>query len=471
MLDCARTNSAISLTCFCSLLTTFKRSKSQVPQMPKDSSRPSFPTSSLDFALPSSSVASTSSVTLEDSSFVLPRFRRPSLLAPKATHLSESRLHSPLISSFTLQPSPIKRKAHSDDESLEDSPMYRDRTSGRESSPSSSSENPTPPLAIQETSEESEDGGKTAKKKPLRTPPRKTSTDNHFIPRRRLSFPVKQPRILNLLAESRPVENEVKSEAAFQRLVAAGAELPMHPRTPSTMSNRGRFPEEVCDDDYTREESPSDDEGDDEPYVPGMSEPIAIRNRTPAGSVNGDELNTMSISGSPSFSSISSMAMDVDVPSVSPSVSSLSSTPINHWRYTPPPTTSVVRSNKRKLDDRFDPYPASSKRRAVSPSLTFLRESHSNVGSPKTRGTPRLPIAIPVTVPGSNTNSATSSPTFSGSFSSFSRSVPVASSPTLRASIGLASPILRPLARGIRREGEEKEVEGAGEAVGSLSIG
>ncbi|KAJ4485908.1 hypothetical protein J3R30DRAFT_3281588 [Lentinula aciculospora] len=440
--------------------------------MPKDSSRPSLPTSSSDFALPSSSVASTSSVTLDDSSFVLHRFRRPSLLAPSSTHISETRLHSPLVSSSTLQPSPTKRKAHSDDESLEDTPMYRDRP-GRESSPSSSSENPTPPLAIQETSEESEDGGRVVQVKSLRTPPRKSSVDNHFIPRRRLSFPVKQPRILNLLAESRPAENEVKSEAAFQRLVAAGAEIPMQPRTPSTMSNRGRYPEEACEDDDQREETPSDDEGEDEPaYVSSMSEPIAIKNRTPAGSVNGDDLNTMSISESPSFSSISSMAMDVDIPSASPSVSSLSSTPINHWRYTPPPTTSAVRSNKRKLDDRFDPYPAASKRRAVSPSLIHLRESHSNVGSPKTRSTPRLPIAIPVAVPGSNANSATSSPTFSGSFStSFSRSVPVAMSPTLRASMGLASPILRPLARGIRRDGEEKEVEGAGEAVGGLSLG
>lgn len=280
----------------------------------------------------------------------------------------------------------------------------------------------------------------------------------------------------------------------------------MQPRTPSTMSNRGRYPEEACEDDYQREETPSDDEGEDEPsYASSMSEPIAIRNRTPAGSVNGDDLNTMSISESPSFSSISSMAMDVDVvsesslcftfsdyevqPSASPSISSLSSTPIHHWRYTPPPTTSVVRSNKRKrgysfvigdhehsflvaVDDRFDPYPAASKRRAVSPSLTFLRESHPNVGSPKTRNTPRLPIAIPVVVPGSNNNSATSSPTFSGSFStSFSRTVPVTSSPTLRASMGLASPILRPLVRGIRRDGEEKEVEGAGEAVGGLSLG
>lgn len=158
-------------------------------KMPKDFSRPSLPTSSSDFALPSSSVASTSSVTLEDSSFVFQRFRRPSLLAPKATYISETRLHSPLVSSFTLQPSPIKRKAYSDDECLEDSPMYQERT-GRESSPSSSSENPTPPLA-QENSEESEDGGRAAKSKSFRTPPRKASAiDTHLLPRRRLSFPV-----------------------------------------------------------------------------------------------------------------------------------------------------------------------------------------------------------------------------------------------------------------------------------------
>ncbi|KIK70772.1 hypothetical protein GYMLUDRAFT_235191 [Collybiopsis luxurians FD-317 M1] len=439
--------------------------------MPKDSTRPSLPTSSSDFALPSSSLASTSSVTLEDATFVLHRFRRPSLLAPKTTYLSETRLHSPLVSSFSLQPSPIKRKAYSDDECLDDSYVYR---TGRESSPSTSgSENATPPSGAQENSEESEDGGKGIKSKSLHTPPRKSSTsalDIH-LPRRRLSFPFqpKPPRILNLLAESRPVENEVKSEAAFQRLVASGAELPIHPRTPNPISDRGRYPEEACEDDYQREDTPSDDE-DEEPfasYNSSVSEPIAIlRNRTPAGSVNGDDLNTMSISESPS---LSNMAMDVDVPSASPSASSISSTPINHWRHTPPPTTSAVRSNKRKLDDRFDPYPAASKRRAVSPSVTFLRESHSNAGSPKTRSTPRLPIAIPVAVPGSNSNSAASSPTFSNSFSnSYPRPI---SSPTLRASMGLASPILRPLARGIRRDGEEKEIDGAGEAVGGLSLG
>lgn len=106
--------------------------------------------------------------------------------------------------------------------------------------------------------------------------------------------------------------------------MASGAELPIQPRTPHTRSDRGRFPEEACDDDFQREDTPSDDEPDDEPftsYASSVSEPINIlRNRTPAGSVNGDDLNTMSISES--FSSISSMAMDVDVVGILFSLSS-----------------------------------------------------------------------------------------------------------------------------------------------------
>ena len=85
------------------------------------------------------------------------------------------------------------------------------------------------------------------------------------------------------------------------------------------------------------------------------------------------------------------------------------------WRYTPPSTSSAVRSNKRKRayttpfsfnvdlsfrntylgfidDDRYDPYPAA-KRRAVSPSIsTYLR------GSPRIS----IPVAIPILVPNSS---------------------------------------------------------------------
>ncbi|KAF5368507.1 hypothetical protein D9758_002316 [Tetrapyrgos nigripes] len=411
-------------------------------KMPKDFSR--FPASSADFALPASPFASSSALTLEDTGFMPHRFRRPSVLTPKATYLSESRLNSPLASSFTLIPSP-KRKTFSDEECPDDSPTYRDRMTG-DSSPSGSSENPTPPLPITENSEEDLSSGKSSRPKSLHTPPRKLSSphDAPPFPRRRLSFPVKQPRIANLLAESRPIENEVKSEAAFQRLLASGADLPMSPHTARPPSDRGRYPEEAGSDDFQREETPSDDEElDDEssgpsPFPSSVSEPINIARSsatsyTPASSVSGDDLNTMCISESPCTT-----PMEVDLPFGSPSMSSVSSTPINHWRYTPPPTTSVVRSNKRKLDDRFDPYPNTSKRRAVSPSVSYLRENHPIIGSPVSRSNPRLPIAIPVSVPGSAVNSTTSSPTV-GSYST--RPVPMTSSPTMRASMGLASPI------------------------------
>lgn len=102
------------------------------------------------------------------------------------------------------------------------------------------------------------------------------------------------PRILTLLSEeAHPGEDEVKSEAQFQRLVASCSDLPFQPRTPRAASDRGRYPEEVPNDDPTRENTPSDDdddEGDTAPFAYGASEPIAITKPvTPAHSVNGDE--------------------------------------------------------------------------------------------------------------------------------------------------------------------------------------
>ena len=104
---------------------------------------------------------------------------------------------------------------------------------------------------------------------------------------------------------------------------------------------------------------------------------------------------------------------------------STTNTPAPQWRYTPPPTTSAVRSNKRKcefstwfmdspslpnmsytVDDRFDPYPSSSKRRAVSPSISYFREAHGSLHT-RNPGTPRL--SIPIATPVSTVNSATSS--------------------------------------------------------------
>lgn len=80
------------------------------------------------------------------------------------------------------------------------------------------------------------------------------------------------------------------------------------------MADRGRYPEEAGPEEFQREDTPSDDgEENDSTYpfcpIPSGSEPINIR--TPAGSVNGDDINTMCISESPSLS-----GMDVDVVSL-----------------------------------------------------------------------------------------------------------------------------------------------------------
>ncbi|KAJ7170110.1 hypothetical protein C8R46DRAFT_994830 [Mycena filopes] len=430
-----------------------------MPKAAATSSRHPLPTSSTDFNLPpSTSVPSAIAAGYLDDSALFQRFRRPSLLAPKAI---DSRLHSPLAASFKSH----KRRASHSTSSLDESDaLWTDIT------PPSSSENPTPPLVPPEATDDAN------KPMPPLTPPRRSLSRGADLAAesrlkgRRLSFPLKPPRILNLLAESRPVESEVQSEAAFQRLLASGVELP---RTPRTVADRGRYPEEAGPDEFQREDTPSDDgEDDDSTYTPfhpiaSGSEPINIR--TPAGSVNGDDLNTMCLSESPGLSS-----MDVDVVSASPSMSSVSSMSINHWRSTPPPTTSALRSNKRKFDERFDPYQNASKRRAVSPSLSYLRESHPS--SPKSRSNPRLPISIPI-MSASAASSTTSSPTVgvgNAAFLSMSRPGTAMSSPTLRPAMALASPIIRPVPRsaaGVRRgEGEEREIEGTGEWVGCLTL-
>lgn len=170
--------------------------------MPKASSRPSLPTSSTDFALPPSSsipTASTSALTLDDATNpLLLRFRRPSLLAPKA--ISESRLHSPLASSFTLH-SFTKRRGSQSAAISEESESDRGERMWTDSSPSCSSENPTPPLRVPDNSEEDlPEKGKVIK--PPLTPPRRRSSvnmDQDYLPSaqgsaRRLPFPVRSPQ-------------------------------------------------------------------------------------------------------------------------------------------------------------------------------------------------------------------------------------------------------------------------------------
>ncbi|TFY76000.1 hypothetical protein EWM64_g8016 [Hericium alpestre] len=437
--------------------------------MPKaQAARPSLPASSSDFALPtSSSLNSLQNSSVDDFNPLLFRFRRPSLLAPQ--YLSD-RIGSPLASSFTLaMPRPSS-----------ESDIDRSENMWTDSSPSSS-ENATPPLqgsgGERDTGADIDTNMQTSRPQ---TPPRASSSSNMGITStesiyhshiRRLSHPPKIPRILDLLSESKPDENEVKSEAQFQRLVASFSELPTQPRTPRAPSDRGRYPEEAGED-LQREDTPSDDGEDDEDFSfapPPASEPISIsKPRTPvqsaAGSINGDDLAL--------DSPVCGTAMDIDMPSStygSPSVP----TGAHQWRYTPPPTASAVRTNKRKYDDRFDPYPTASKRRAVSPSISYLRDTHNSLSPIYIPRSSSRPIPIPIA--NSNGNSVTSSPTVGNSALTISRpsfgSASVASSPTLRASMSLASPIARPLRlNGRKGETEDKEIDGAGEGVGGLRL-
>lgn len=158
--------------------------------MPKASSRPYLPASSSDFALPSSSSspgASTSSITLDDPTSLLQRFRRPSLLQ-KAGYLSESRLHSPLASSFTLH----ARRRSQNAFIVEESESDKDRMV---TDSSSSSETQTPPLRVPGNSEEDLNVKYGMSRLPLTPPRRKSSagmdaSDMPIIFNRRLSFPV-----------------------------------------------------------------------------------------------------------------------------------------------------------------------------------------------------------------------------------------------------------------------------------------
>jgi hypothetical protein len=292
-----------------------RESMSKSPHRP----RPSLPASSTEFALR----ASSSPLQSPSDDFALNpllfRFRRPSLLVPK--YLSDSRLSSPLATSFTA---PLRPSSASD--------VDRERIWADSGSTSESSENATPPLNGSEADKDAGADSDTAMKtsRPQTPPPRNPSSssmdviaESSYLPQlRRLSHPVrhvihlpitshpnlaqtltsmrrilqlKLPRILNLVQESsRPDENEVKSEAQFQRLVASFSELPMQPRTTRVPSDRGRYPEEVSEGRGTgRCQTPSDDSDYDEAdgipfaFPQTTQEPITIRTRTPAASVSG----------------------------------------------------------------------------------------------------------------------------------------------------------------------------------------
>ncbi|KAG6381005.1 hypothetical protein JVT61DRAFT_5400 [Boletus reticuloceps] len=279
--------------------------------------RLSLPSSSEEFALPSSKANVSPLAEDGPASPLLLRFRRPSLLPKSSNYYAEKRIYSPLAISFTM--SSTRRGSTNGEESESD----RERMH-TESSPSSSSGNPTPPIAMpyERDTEQSHDEND---KEPLNpsTPPSSRNlsvldNDSVFssttVGPKRLTYPLlsmavklKPPRILNLLAESRPEENEFKSEAAFQRLLASCSDLPLQPRTPRAPSDRGRYPEEVGDEELHEEGSPSDDDDDvDAIFVlDPQGDHMVAKPCTPAHSVNGDDLT--SLMGSPMVT-----AMDVD---------------------------------------------------------------------------------------------------------------------------------------------------------------
>ncbi|TDL28229.1 hypothetical protein BD410DRAFT_894312 [Rickenella mellea] len=498
--------------------------------MSESPSRPSLPTSVSDFALPSSSSSPSHhpgnllqvvTQAKDDPSPLITRLRRPTYAGLKSPFLTETRIQSPLATSFIL---PTSRKysvseggSESGSGSAQDIERYRDvDRMMTDSSPSIGSDVPTPPLLGAFFMDEQLEKQKYSDSSITPTSPSTSQKSSSLVNEnqdmtlrfrsRRLSYPPKPPRLLTLAAESRPEEVEVKSEAQFQRLLASYAGLSSslgHSKTGRAMSDRGRYPEEAAvEEEVQREDTPSDDGQTEEDAAPaygsfkapaGGSEPISFtRPSTPAHSFHGTPDETfMGISESPGGNKM----MDVDVPDFLYGSPSLTSAP-NLWRQTPPPSTSAVRTSKRKYEERFDPYLPSAKRRAVSPSMSSLRDAHGV--SPIV--IPRSPVLRP-RLSFSQSNSATSSPTVSQSSShhslitaalqgqgtsnghsghqrSGSLSCPsLSSSPNIRASLVLASPVLRPvprLAGGARRgngdiEGE-REVEGAGEGVGSLTL-
>ncbi|KAF8516690.1 hypothetical protein BU17DRAFT_67308 [Hysterangium stoloniferum] len=431
--------------------------------------RPSLPTSLSDFALfPSSSSAPSSPSSLsaldDNSNLFFRRLRRSSLLVASPLTAS-AEVNSPLAASFT----PRSRRAQSvDSEKMADD---------------ASSETPSRGFHVEcflPTPNET-----------LSSPPSPSTTNEQTneplggAAFKRILLPPKPARLLDLRSEiNSPIESELKSEAQFQRLLASytitglpsSKTFPHTPR-PRAWSDRGRYPEEaVGDDDVDQGVESASDDGDD---VDNSGQSMSI---TPGGSGGSGEDHPMTIDTNVN----NGFMMDIDqawhlccprmlrTDSTQPSSHSAISSP-TQWRQTPPPTSS--RSNKRKFDDRYDPYPLAVKRRAVSPALhvhPHHHHSHSHSHSP--RGSISHPSAIAIAIPiPRGTRSVTSSPVMRPT-----------SSPVMRPSSfghGTSSPTMRPIARlpplaSLRggsdsekeREKNRKNVEGAGEAVGCLSL-
>ncbi|CEL52592.1 hypothetical protein RSOLAG1IB_05797 [Rhizoctonia solani AG-1 IB] len=406
--------------------------------MTPSTSRTVLPSSVAEFALahsPRSAPPSPSSPVLFMDDYLpsnIRKLRRPSLLGTGLTMLrpSPSAPQSPLAtSSFALEDP--RRRARSKSAVR---PSTRTRASNSNSNSESSSGSPAPGMLLDPCS-------------------RPTTPPARIAHRRTLSSgtPFKLPRLLSIQSElTNPADAELKSEASFQRLLASNADLPgaFHPHPRPRRRDRGRFPEAYLDDDDA-----VDSDDDDEVMLP-------------------KEFPMDDVLDSPA-------RMDIDMGSYGspPVLNSLFS--MKSWRQTPPPTVAPSRIAKRKLDDRYEPYPQ--KRRALSPppsTSTSSSASNSNAQfnlslPPST--TPRSPITTAAPSPRPSVSAA----------SSLGPSAPISIpmrtpskvsynySPAGGGLFGspiISSPVLRPVRFGLSTRGE-KEVDGAGNGVKSLDLG
>jgi hypothetical protein len=155
--------------------------------------RLSFPSSSEEFALPSSKTNVSPLADDGPASPLFLRFRRPSLLPKSSGYYAEKRSYSPLAISFTV-PSSRRGSTNGEESESDRERMYT------ESSPSSSSGNPTPPIVMpcENDTEETRDEND---KEPLNpsTPPssrnlsvldNETLFSSTAVGPRRLTYPV-----------------------------------------------------------------------------------------------------------------------------------------------------------------------------------------------------------------------------------------------------------------------------------------
>lgn len=155
--------------------------------------RLSFPSSSEEFALPSGKPHGSPLADDGPASPLFLRFRRPSLLPKSSSYYAEKRIYSPLAISFTM-PSSRHGSTNGEESESDRERMYT------ESSPSSSSGNPTPPI-VMPSENDTEETRDENDKEPLNpsTPPSSrnlSALDNESlfssttVGSRRLTYPV-----------------------------------------------------------------------------------------------------------------------------------------------------------------------------------------------------------------------------------------------------------------------------------------